>query len=97
MDAKFGTPSSPAMPTKNPTFPKDDLTEADFWAALRDYDERVAVIQRRMAERDKKIEQSRKSSRACLARIKKMLAKDRPAKQATRVAKHRLKRSKIFA
>lgn len=79
------------MPTKNPTLPKDDLTEADFLAALRDYDERVAVIQRRMAEREKRIEQSRKSSRACLARIEKMLAKNSPA------AKHRPNRSELFA
>ena len=63
------------MPTKALTLPKDDVTEADFLAALREYDERVAVIQRRMAERDKKIEQSRKSSRACLARIEKMLSR----------------------
>lgn len=84
------------MPTKKPTLPKDDLTEADFWAALRDYDERVAVIQRRMAEREKRIEQSRKSSRACLARIEKMLAKNRPATSHPS-SKHRPNRPALFA
>ena len=62
------------MPTKIMTIPKDDVTEADVLAALREFNVAVDVIQQRMAERDKKFVRLRKSSRACLARIEKMLS-----------------------
>ena len=72
------------MPTKTLPLPKGEVTEADVLAALREFNRAVDVIEKRMAERDKRIEELRKSSRATLARIKKMLAKPRPASQAIR-------------
>ena len=61
------------MPTKTLPLPKGEVTEADVLAALREFNRRVDILQARMAERDKQIKQLRKSSRATLARIKKML------------------------
>lgn len=63
------------MPTKAMTLPKAEVTEADVLAALREFNAAVDVIEQRMAERDKRIERMRKSSRACLARIEKMLSR----------------------
>ncbi len=63
------------MPTKTLTIAKEaEVTEADFWAALRDYDEKVSVIQQRMAERDQEWERRRKASAARSERIEKLLA-----------------------
>ena len=61
------------MPTKALTLPKDEVTEADVLAALREFNQRVDVLQAEMAERDKEIERLRNSSRATLDRIEKML------------------------
>lgn len=61
------------MPTKTLPVPKGEVTEADVLAALREFNRAVDVIEKRMAERDKRIEELRKSSRATMARIKKML------------------------
>ena len=72
------------MPTKALSLPKGEVTEAHVLAALREFNRAVAIIEKRMAERDKKLERMRKSSRATLSRIKKMLAKPRPASQAIR-------------
>jgi|GEM_PF-2264889 len=63
------------MPTKAMPLSKVEVTEADVLAALREFNVAVDVIERRMAERDKRIERMRKSSRARLARIEKLLAR----------------------
>ena len=63
------------MPTKAMTLPEAEVTEADVLAALREYDQKVAVIQERMAERDKEYERWREDSRARTARIEKLLAR----------------------
>jgi hypothetical protein len=63
------------MPIKALPLPKEEVTEADFLAALREYDEKVAVIQKQMAERDKRWARMRKTSQARMERIEKMLCK----------------------
>lgn len=63
------------MPTKALTLPEDDVTEADVSEALRVLDDRVAVLKREMAERDKDYERRRKSAAETLARIEKLLAR----------------------
>lgn len=63
------------MPTKTLTIAKEEeVTEADFWAALRDYDEKVGAIKQRMAERDREWERGRKASQARSERIDRLLA-----------------------
>ena len=63
------------MPTKTRPLPKGEVTEADVLAALREFNRAVDIIEKRMAERDKKMEQMRKTSRASLLRIEKLLSK----------------------
>lgn len=63
------------MPTKALTLEKDEVTQADVLAALREFNRAVDIIEKRMAERDKKMEQMRKTSRASLLRIEKLLSK----------------------
>ncbi len=63
------------MPTKTLALPNDEVTEADVIAAMRALDERVAVIKREMAERDKEYERLRKISRARTARMEKLLTR----------------------
>ncbi len=72
------------MPTKTLPQPKGEVTEADVLAALREFNQAVDVIEKRMDERDKRIEELRKSSRATMSRIEKLLAKPRPASQVIR-------------
>ncbi|NBV20663.1 MAG: hypothetical protein EBS05_01510 [Proteobacteria bacterium] len=61
------------MQTKPPPLAKGEVTEADFLTALREYDRHVAVIQKEMAERDKRWERRSKSSQAALQRIEKLI------------------------
>ena len=63
------------MTTKALTLEKDEVTQADVLAALREFNRGVDVIEKRMAERDKRLDRLSKSSRASMLRIKKMLSK----------------------
>jgi hypothetical protein len=63
------------MATKAIPLPRNEVTEADVLTAMRELDDRVAVLKLEMAARDKEYERLRKSSRARLDRIEKLLAR----------------------